>query len=325
LEEAEASCQRALQLKPNFAFAHNNLGNVLRDQGRLEEAEAQYRRALKLDPNNPIAHNNLGNALRDQDRLEEEEACYRQALKLEPGYALAHCNLGFALQAIGRFDESLECHRRAIALKPDVDLHWAGFAESLSRANLTFGDGGLFQDLVHLLERPSIRPDLVERPVITALRGNQDFARVLERSLGAEADLVYAGLAGQLSAIPLLLRIMEQTPIRDLEIEKMFTGLRRKMLQEALAGQANDNCLPFSVALALHCFVNEYVFWETPAETTDVERLQEDVATQVRNGQNVPPARLIALAAYRPLYRFPWSKILLVGNWEHDVEKVIDQ
>ena len=323
LEEAESSCRRAIELKPDFRKALNNLGKVLQDQGKWEEAEAHYRRVLELDPSNPIAHNNLGNALRYQDRFEEAEACYRQSLRLNPGYALAHCNLGFALQTIGRFDESLECHRRAIALEPDVDLHWVGFAESLRRANLAFGDGGLFQDLVHLLERPSIRLDLVMPPIISALRGHQDFARILERSLEAEADLEYAGLAVQFSAIPLLLRIMELTPISDLQVEKMFTGLRRTMLHETLAGSVNDKCLPFSVALALHCFVNEYVFWETPAETTGVERLQDDVATQVRNGHDVPPARLIALAAYRPLYRFPWSEILLDGNWEHDIERVI--
>ena len=33
---------------PSQAGTHNNLGNALRDQGKLEEAAACYRRALEL-------------------------------------------------------------------------------------------------------------------------------------------------------------------------------------------------------------------------------------------------------------------------------------
>ena len=42
------------------------------------------------------AHNNLGNALKDQGKLDEAVACYRRALQLRPDYAEAHNNLGVA-------------------------------------------------------------------------------------------------------------------------------------------------------------------------------------------------------------------------------------
>ena len=35
LSEAEASCRQAIALKPDYAEAHGNLGNALRDLGRL--------------------------------------------------------------------------------------------------------------------------------------------------------------------------------------------------------------------------------------------------------------------------------------------------
>ena len=56
-------CRRALELEPDFAEAHNNLGNVLRALGQLEEAEACFERALELKPAFPGAHNNLANVL----------------------------------------------------------------------------------------------------------------------------------------------------------------------------------------------------------------------------------------------------------------------
>ena len=96
-KEAEASFRRALEIKPDYAEAHSNLGVTLREQGRLTEAEASYRRALEIKPDYAEAHSNLGNILLEQGRPTEAEASYRRALKIKPDYAEAHSNLLFAL------------------------------------------------------------------------------------------------------------------------------------------------------------------------------------------------------------------------------------
>ena len=50
LTQAEKYFRKAIALKPTFAYAHSNLGNVLRDLGKLEEAEISYLRAIELNP-----------------------------------------------------------------------------------------------------------------------------------------------------------------------------------------------------------------------------------------------------------------------------------
>ena len=95
LDEAVACYRRALELKPDYAEAHNNLGIALKDQGKLDEAVACYRRALELKPDYAEAHGNLGNALKDQGKSDEAVACYRRALELKPDYAEVHSNLLF--------------------------------------------------------------------------------------------------------------------------------------------------------------------------------------------------------------------------------------
>ena len=50
LEEALAHCQEAVLLSPAFAEAQNNLGNVLRELGRLDEAKTCYAEALRYAP-----------------------------------------------------------------------------------------------------------------------------------------------------------------------------------------------------------------------------------------------------------------------------------
>ena len=94
LAEAIACYRRALELKPDYAEAHNNLGTTLQAQGKLAEAIACYRRALELKPDYAEAHNNLGTALQAQGKLDEAIACYRRALELKPDFAEAHNNLG---------------------------------------------------------------------------------------------------------------------------------------------------------------------------------------------------------------------------------------
>ena len=50
LEAAVAAGREAIRLKPDDAHAHSNLGNALKDQGKLDEAIAEYRTAIRLKP-----------------------------------------------------------------------------------------------------------------------------------------------------------------------------------------------------------------------------------------------------------------------------------
>jgi superkiller protein 3 len=56
---AAAAFQRALELDPNYALAHNNLGIVLEAQGKRPEALRQYRLALDANPDYEDARFNL--------------------------------------------------------------------------------------------------------------------------------------------------------------------------------------------------------------------------------------------------------------------------
>ncbi|HTN94421.1 MAG TPA: tetratricopeptide repeat protein, partial [Gallionella sp.] len=109
----------AIELKPDFAQAHNNLGSALKDLVRFDEAEASYRKAVELDPDFAEAHNNLGIALKEIGRLDEARACYQRALELKPDFVEAYNNLGTALLDMGQFDTALDSFRKAVELKPD--------------------------------------------------------------------------------------------------------------------------------------------------------------------------------------------------------------
>ncbi len=114
LQAAEQICRQILAVEPDQPEAHNNLGNVLQDQGKLDEAITCFRRTLELKPDSAEAHGNLGNALKRQGNPDEVLACYRRALVLKPDSAEAHVNLGIALEEIGDFQGAEAAFRAAL-------------------------------------------------------------------------------------------------------------------------------------------------------------------------------------------------------------------
>ena len=105
----------------------------------------------------------------------------------------------------------------------------------------------------------------------------------------------------------------------------MLMFLRRAMIEETTAGKTDEKGLPFSAALALHCFTNEYIFSETDEEKAAVEHLQQQIVVLVEKKRDVPPSFVAALGAYRPLYGFSWAQELGDREWAGDIKNVIER
>jgi protein O-GlcNAc transferase len=110
--------RRALAVVPDQARCYDILGRSLMALGMTDEAESSFRRAIALD-NSPDGYNNLGVLLKEQGRLDDAIAAYRQALARDPGYAAAHYNLGNAYRAKGEMAPAAECFRRAVDSHPE--------------------------------------------------------------------------------------------------------------------------------------------------------------------------------------------------------------
>ena len=156
LVEAIAHYKRALSLKPDYAEAHNNLGTALKAQGELVRAVASYEHALALKPNYAEALNNLGNTLVDQLKVVDAVACYNRALEFRPGYFEAHNNLGTALMDLGRPNEAIGHYERALKLNPD-------FAEAHNNLGNALRRRGKFDEAVNRYKQAlALKPDYIE-------------------------------------------------------------------------------------------------------------------------------------------------------------------
>ena len=129
--EEVALYRRALELNPDFAEAHNNLGNALRKLGKFDEAVVCLHRALELQPNFAEVYFNLGITFHEQRHLDKAVACYRRALELKPDFAEAHSDLGSALEQIGDLRGSEDAFRAALRHNPRFTLAHYKLAEIL--------------------------------------------------------------------------------------------------------------------------------------------------------------------------------------------------
>ena len=66
MQEAVASYNKVIQIKPDYAEAYNNRGNALKDLWQLDEAVASYSKAIQIRPDFAEACSNRGIALQEQ-------------------------------------------------------------------------------------------------------------------------------------------------------------------------------------------------------------------------------------------------------------------
>ena len=138
--------EHALEVTKGNAVAHNNLGNALKERGRLDEAVAHYRKALLIKPDHSNAHLNLGTALHEQGKPDQALQHYEQALQMSPNCSMAYNNSGVVLAEKGQHDLAITYYRKALELDPE---------NARAHSNLGFalmGRGNSDESLMHCRE-----------------------------------------------------------------------------------------------------------------------------------------------------------------------------
>ena len=126
--QAIATYQRVLELDPEHAAAHINIGTLYYNRQDYAQAEKHYRSAITIDPRYALAYFDLGNVLDETGRVTEAIQVYGAALALAPTYADAHYNIALAYEKIKEPRKALK-HWRAY-VKLDTTGPWAVHARN---------------------------------------------------------------------------------------------------------------------------------------------------------------------------------------------------
>ena len=87
--ETEKACIKLLKAYPQSLVTINILGAALQGQGKLQEAVASYDKAIQIRPDYADAYSNRGAALQELGRLDEALESCDKAIQIRPDYAEA--------------------------------------------------------------------------------------------------------------------------------------------------------------------------------------------------------------------------------------------
>jgi tetratricopeptide (TPR) repeat protein len=132
-EEAAGEFRAASAINPRLVAAYDNLGVTLEAMGRGEEARQAFEAALRVDPDAATVHSNLGNYYFRRGDLGRARAEYLTAIRLNPDYAEAHNNLGSVHVNEGRLDLAEQAYRTALQLNPSLEAVRRNLATVIER------------------------------------------------------------------------------------------------------------------------------------------------------------------------------------------------
>jgi len=156
LDESVESLKRALAIDSHYVDAHYNLANIFKEKGQFDNAIKSYENAIAINPSFADAHNNLGNLFKDLGETDKAIKSYSKAIEISPQFAHAHNNLGTALVDHERFDDAVKSYKKAIDINPQ-------FAEAHNNLGQVLNTLGQFKAGVNSFKKAiEINPKFAE-------------------------------------------------------------------------------------------------------------------------------------------------------------------
>lgn len=294
---------------PQYQVAWKILGVILGQAGRPVDAALANQKAVDLSPNDAEAHYNLGVTLQALGSLEKAAASYKRSITLKPRQPKAHSNLGVVLDAQGKFSEACAAFGKAVSLDPDFTSAYINLSLTIAKAKFERSQCELYPALIELLSTNKIaRPKFMAGGILSLVSQDPIVNALLVHSNPAGDVEEISSIIIQLDQIPVLHHLMRLCPLPDLQFEHLFVTLRKNLLLNVHKLETSRELIKFFSTLALHCFTNEYVFYESDTETTLVHALEESVQRSLANLQEPPTIEILCLASYRALHKYRWSQ-----------------
>jgi tetratricopeptide (TPR) repeat protein len=118
-EKARREFERAIQLRPGYATAHDYYAYYLTAMGNMNKAIAERETARKLDPVSPLLTTALGEAYYHNRQFDMAIRMAQKALELDPTYPVSMINLARAYERAGMHPQARAIYQKLLAFAPD--------------------------------------------------------------------------------------------------------------------------------------------------------------------------------------------------------------
>jgi tetratricopeptide (TPR) repeat protein len=192
---AEKEFQRAIELNPAYATAHQWYALYLNAVGRTADALEQLNQSKRLDPVSPAIHTALAEAYYFDRQYENAMQEAQKALEIDPSFTLGYLNMGRALEQLGRYDEAITAFGKGQSISGKLPA----ITVLIARALAMKGDKAQARELLQqLLTAPKTSqptmylPSIYIATIYNALGDNQNSFLYLEKALDENCEyLIY--------------------------------------------------------------------------------------------------------------------------------------
>jgi SAM-dependent methyltransferase/tetratricopeptide (TPR) repeat protein len=258
-------------------------------------------------------------------RIDEAQQICRQILAREPAHVQSLNLLGLMAQASGDHRVAVKMFAKAISSdEVNAACHYNAGNSYQALGNRTRAAAHFSKALALGMEEKAVT-FILQSPVIK---------RYVARIAGKwPLPVTNVELFGTESVMPLakdlfLRAAMEATTLASVQLEGLLGYARAELLrlfgeQGEDDGETDDDVVAFACALARQCFINEYVYAQTEAETGLASALRDRLLQDLASGTTIAPLTLAVVAAYFPLHALRMAEALLRRDWPQAVASLL--
>lgn len=299
--------KKAVELDPNDHESYCNLGVTFQLLGKLKEAEVNFTKAINLKPDHAKSYFNLANTLIAQNNLQEAEVNYTKAIELMPNYAEAYNNLANTLVKLGNIEKAISLYCKAISIYPNYTEALNNFGINIKNVRYNSWYPDHYPILVRLItELNIIRPIDIAKSVISLLIHDPNINNLLTERTSFSSLKDATDVIESLDKTPLVHHLMRISPMPSLKFENLFINLRKYILKNLGSITPNQKNIYFLTSLALHCFINEYLYYESEEETKLIKNLETEIAQSIKISKRPNLIEILCLGTYRPFLHYDW-------------------
>ncbi|MBW1741405.1 MAG: tetratricopeptide repeat protein [Deltaproteobacteria bacterium] len=122
-DEAIETLKKLIELHPDHADAHNDLGLAYIKTGKFHDAVKEWKDAIAINPSLFIARYNLVLAYIEKKMNEEAISELKAILEIDPSQSRAHHTLGIMYFIVGNMELAEQAFKEAIRLDPSRSKH----------------------------------------------------------------------------------------------------------------------------------------------------------------------------------------------------------
>jgi TolB-like protein/Flp pilus assembly protein TadD len=175
--EALVELRTAASLDPLSLSIGADLADALCVARLVDESVQQSRSILEMDPNFALGHYQLGQALTQRKMHDQAIAAFRTAIELAGDRPVFASNLTYALALSGRTDEAQHIVRELVAKQSQ----YSPSHSNIALAYLGLGDHGEAMAWLERAYQARFNPSILMRPAFDPLRYDPRFQELLRR------------------------------------------------------------------------------------------------------------------------------------------------